>query len=106
MTSSLKSNVKTKVLEKLIEVKFLSWVSAFSVFISCFFVLWVLNPDGALFTLSTPTGGDLGAHVWGPAFLRDELLPNLRLSGGLLIGMPDFLPTTFTWVFQCYSLSY
>ena len=81
MTSSLKSNVKTKVLEKLIEVKFLSWVSAFSVFISCFFVLWVLNPDGALFTLSTPTGGDLGAHVWGPAFLRDELLPNLRLSG-------------------------
>ena len=57
MTSSLKSNVKTKVLEKLIEVKFLSWVSAFSVFISCFFVLWVLNPDGALFTLSTPTGG-------------------------------------------------
>ena len=52
MTSSLKSNVKTKVLEKLIEVKFLSWVSAFSVFISCFFVLWVLNPDGALFTLS------------------------------------------------------
>ena len=23
----------------------------------------------------------MGAHVWGPAFLRDELLPNLRLSG-------------------------
>ena len=81
MISSLKSNLKTKVLEKLIEVKALSLVSAFSVFLSCFFVLWVLNPDGVLFTLSTPTGGDLGAHVWGPAFLRDELLPNLRLSG-------------------------
>ena len=81
MISSLKSNLKTKVLERLTEVKALSLVSAFSVFLSCFFVLWVLNPDGVLFTLSTPTGGDLGAHVWGPAFLRDELLPNLRLSG-------------------------
>ncbi len=27
------------------------------------------------------TGGDTGAHVWGPAFLRDELLPRFRLSG-------------------------
>ena len=81
MISFLKLNAKTKVLEKLIEVKVLSLVSAFSVFLSCFFVLWVINPDGVLFKLSTPTGGDLGAHVWGPAFLRDELLPNLRLSG-------------------------
>ena len=79
--SSPKPNIKAKVLEKLVEVQVLSWVSAVSVFLSCFFVLWVLNPEGVLFKLSTPTGGDLGAHVWGPAFLRDELLPNLRLSG-------------------------
>ena len=70
-----------KYLEKIFQIRFLSWISAFSVFISCFFILWVLNPEGSLFSLSTPTGGDLGAHVWGPAFLRDELLPNLRLSG-------------------------
>ena len=30
---------------------------------------------------TTPAGGDMGAHVWGPAFLRDELLPQGRLSG-------------------------
>ncbi len=30
---------------------------------------------------TTPAGGDMGAHVWGPAFLRDHLLPELRLSG-------------------------
>ena len=30
---------------------------------------------------NTPTGGDMGAHVWGPAFLRDHLLTNWRLSG-------------------------
>lgn len=30
---------------------------------------------------TTPSGGDMGAHVWGPAFLRDNLLPQGRLSG-------------------------
>src|SRR5829696_5693456 len=30
---------------------------------------------------TTPAGGDMGAHVWGPAFLRDHLLPEGRLTG-------------------------
>ncbi len=30
---------------------------------------------------TTPTGGDMGAHVWAPAFLRDHLLPNGQISG-------------------------
>lgn len=30
---------------------------------------------------STPAGGDMGAHVWAPAYLRDHLLPNGRLTG-------------------------
>ena len=34
-----------------------------------------------VFTRNTPTGGDMGAHVWAPAFLRDHLLPNFRLQG-------------------------
>jgi hypothetical protein len=34
-----------------------------------------------IFDRTTPTGGDMGAHVWGPAFLRDTLLPNWQLSG-------------------------
>ncbi len=33
------------------------------------------------FTDTTPTGGDLGAHVWAPAYLRDVLLGELRLTG-------------------------
>jgi len=44
------------------------------------FVFWQMQPD-LIFSDTTPTGGDLGAHVWGPAFLRDELLPNFQLSG-------------------------
>jgi len=49
-------------------------------------IMWIvhLNPIGAdnlVFTDTTPTGGDMGAHVWAPAFLRDHLLPNWQLSG-------------------------
>ena len=44
------------------------------------FVVWNVSP-WLWFNDTTPTGGDLGAHVWSPAYLRDELLPNLRLTG-------------------------
>lgn len=57
-----------------------SWITAAVVSIACLAVLWRLRPE-KVFSDSTPTGGDMGAHVWGPAFLRDELLPNLRLRG-------------------------
>jgi len=36
---------------------------------------------GLIFRDNTPTGGDMGAHVWGPAYLRDHLLTNWRLTG-------------------------
>jgi len=42
-----------------------------------------LNPLGSSLLLenTTPTGGDMGAHTWAPAFLRDHFLPNFRWSG-------------------------
>ncbi|HUG32462.1 MAG TPA: hypothetical protein VMM14_06175, partial [Acidimicrobiia bacterium] len=40
----------------------------------------VMNP-GLIFSSTTPTGGDTGAHVLGPAFLRDTLLPDGRVLG-------------------------
>lgn len=43
-------------------------------------VLSVLHP-GLILRDTTPTGGDMGAHVWGPAYLRDYLLTKGRLSG-------------------------
>ena len=45
--------------------------------------LWVLlqlHPS-LLIADTTPAGGDMGAHVWGPAYLRDHLLPSGRLTG-------------------------
>ncbi|HUR24111.1 MAG TPA: hypothetical protein VMZ73_09595, partial [Acidimicrobiales bacterium] len=39
-----------------------------------------LQPN-LIFAHTTPAGGDTGSHVWGPAFLRDHLLPKGRLTG-------------------------
>ena len=44
------------------------------------FVFLQLSPS-LLFARTTPAGGDMGAHVWAPAYLRDHLLPHGRLTG-------------------------
>ena len=44
------------------------------------FLLMALHPE-LILRNNTPTGGDMGAHVWGPAFLRDHLLTQFKLSG-------------------------
>jgi len=43
-------------------------------------ILIVMNP-GLILSATTPTGGDMGAHVFGPAYLRDTLLPEGRVLG-------------------------
>lgn len=48
--------------------------------VSTFVALKVVQPS-LLVQVNTPTGGDMGAHVWAPAYLRDHLLPNWRLNG-------------------------
>ena len=47
---------------------------------TCGLVLWVLEPN-LLLRNTTPNGGDLGAHVWFPAYLRDHLLAHWRVTG-------------------------
>lgn len=44
------------------------------------FVFWQMRPD-LLFAATTPAGGDMGAHVWLPDFMRDHLLPQGRITG-------------------------
>lgn len=44
------------------------------------FIFLQLQPS-LIFRDTTPAGGDMGAHVWGPAFMRDHLLPHGRLTG-------------------------
>ncbi len=55
-------------------------------------VLSIVHPD-LILKSNTPTGGDMGAHVWGPAYLRDVLLPHWRLTGWSMdwyAGLPTY----------------
>ena len=57
-----------------------SWVWVAVVGASSLIILGVLQPH-LLISATTPSGGDMGAHVFGPAFLRDVLIPEGRLLG-------------------------
>ena len=50
------------------------------IFATTLMVFLTLQPS-LIFRNNTPTGGDMGAHVYGPAYLRDHLLTSFRLSG-------------------------
>ena len=56
------------------------YVLGLAVAACCAYVLWQLRPD-LLLRNTTANGGDMAAHVWFPAYLRDHLLPNLRVAG-------------------------
>ncbi len=57
-----------------------SVVSLAVVSTAVWFVVAQLQP-AELVRDTIPTGGDNAGHLWGPAVLKDTLLPNLRLSG-------------------------
>src|SRR5215210_3004896 len=57
-----------------------TWVAVGVVVACCAFVLFQLQPD-LLLRNTTTAGGDTGAHVWWPAYLRDHLLPQGRIAG-------------------------
>lgn len=71
-------------------------VSAVAVIVATALVLRTLQPS-ELFGDATPTGGDMGSHVWGPRYLIDHLLPNLRLSGWTPDWYGGFPRTSSTW---------
>src|SRR5690242_76596 len=55
-------------------------VTGVVVALSCLYILWQLRPD-LLFRNTLPAGGDMGAHVWGPNYLRHHLLTHGRITG-------------------------
>ena len=70
-----------------------SWLHLFIAGAASLVVLTVLNPQ-LLLTATTPAGGDMGAHVLGPAFLRDVLHPagqDPRLVRLVVRRLPGFL---------------
>ena len=56
-------------------------ISTFIIVAGCtLFVMSQLHLED-VFSSAIPTGGDMGAHVWAPAYLRDHLLNHFKLTG-------------------------
>lgn len=70
----------TALLDRMADAGLEAWVT-FGIVAACVvFTFTQLQPELVLRN-TTPNGGDMGAHVWAPAYLRDHLLPDLRLTG-------------------------
>ncbi|MGI9022957.1 MAG: hypothetical protein ACR2HV_06965 [Acidimicrobiales bacterium] len=57
-----------------------SWITLGVVVAAVVFTLMQLQPS-LLVKNTTPAGGDTGAHVWGPDFLKNHLLTKGRITG-------------------------
>lgn len=82
----------TRLWQRIREVPAEGWLSLAVVGACVAFVIGQLGGT-LLITDTTPAGGDMGAHVWGPAFMRDELLGQWRLTGwspDWYAGLPAF----------------
>jgi hypothetical protein len=56
-------------------------IATTAVLVGCtLFVFLAMHPS-KLFLNTTPAGGDMGAHVWAPWFLKNHLFPHGRISG-------------------------
>ena len=56
------------------------WIGFATVAVAALYIWFTLQPD-LLLANTTTNGGDTGAHVWWPAYLRDHILPKWRLTG-------------------------
>ena len=80
------------------------WITLFVVGFCVGFVFVQLGPSKVLAN-NTPAGGDMGAHVWGPAYLRDHLLPSGRLSGWTPDWYAGFPAYTFYMVIPSLAIA-
>ena len=62
------------------DISLAAWITFVVVAAAVLFTFLQLQPS-LLFKRTTPAGGDTGAHVWGPDFLRTHLLGQGRLTG-------------------------
>jgi len=56
------------------------WIGFVATALTSLYIWFTLQPD-LLLSNTTANGGDTGAHVWWPAFLRDHILTKWRLTG-------------------------
>ncbi len=70
----------SRAIDRLFSMPVEGWITLLVVAACVAFIFVQLGP-GNILANNTPAGGDMGGHVWGPAFLRDHLLTHGRLTG-------------------------
>ena len=68
------------------------------------FVTKELQPS-QLLANTTPTGGDMGAHVWLPAFVKRALFPHLQLNGWAPDWYDGFPALTFFFPLPIWAIA-
>ncbi len=69
-----------RLLQRLGGVPVEGWITFF-VLAACTAVVVAAAHPALILQNTTPTGGDMGSHVYGPKYLMDHLLPSGRLTG-------------------------
>ena len=67
----------------------------FVVVAACAIFTFVELEPSNIFSNSTPTGGDMGAHVWLPWFVEHDLLPHFRITGWTMDWYAGFPALTY-----------
>jgi hypothetical protein len=66
-----------------------------AVVVACTVFVFVELQPSQLFKDTTPAGGDMGAHVWLPAYIKRELLPHFRIFGWTMDWYAGFPALTY-----------
>jgi hypothetical protein len=66
-----------------------------AIVLACTIFVFVQLQPSQLFKETTPAGGDMGAHVWLPAYIKRELLPHFRIFGWTMDWYAGFPALTY-----------
>ncbi|MCL2393739.1 MAG: hypothetical protein FWC87_03535 [Acidimicrobiaceae bacterium] len=77
-----------------------------AVLLTCTIFTFVQLQPSQLFKNTTPAGGDMGAHVWLPAFVKAHLIPNLRLTGWAPDWYEGFPALTYYFPLPMFAIAF
>src|SRR5581483_9351127 len=71
----------------------------------CTVFTFVQLQPSKLFANTTPAGGDMGAHVWLPAYVKAHLLPHLRITGWTMDWYDGFPALTYYFPLPTFAIA-
>lgn len=72
----------------------------------CVIFTFVELQPSKIFANTTPSGGDMGAHVWLPAFLKNHLLGHLRATGWTQDWYDGFPALTYYFPLPMWAIAF